>query len=324
MIYIGNRYKIIEEIGKGCRSCLYKGKDSYDGQMVIINIIDRGIINSKKFVSNLIDEATTINEIDSPNILKIKDVGVDTLEDGGELYYTVSEYIEGSTLEQLTKYHKLNLDEIVIILRQILNALEVAHSYDIYHGNLQPSSIIIDEGYNVKLSNIGIIKANNKIFNNGIKKFSKSLRYMCPHQICLGYTDKNSDFYALGIILFELIFDKHPFGSVEDEEIMLKKMDKGLNWENFNTEIVPDKVLHIVNKLLRIDSRYQTPQEVMIDLSEYMYEVENICDKSKDVSNEIILDEKIKTLKKPYKLRKAMVVGLVAIVSFLIIGMTII
>ncbi|MGL5754273.1 MAG: serine/threonine-protein kinase [Paraclostridium sp.] len=324
MIYIGNRYKIIEEIGKGCRSCLYKGRDSYDNQMVIINIIDPGIINSKKFVSNLIDEATTINEIDSPNILKVKDVGVDTLEDGSELYYTVSEYIEGSTLEQLTKYHRLNLDEIVIILRQILNALEVAHSYDIYHGNLQPSSIIIDEGYNVKLSNIGIIKANNKIFNNGIKMFSKSLRYMCPHQICLGYTDKSSDFYALGVIMFELIFDEHPFGSVEDEEKMLKKMDKGLNWKNFNTEIVPEKILHIVSKLLRIDTRYQTPQEVIIDLSEYMYEVENICDKSNDLIQETVSNEKIKTQKKSYKLRKAMVVGLVAIVSFLILGMTII
>ncbi|MEG2787515.1 MAG: serine/threonine-protein kinase [Romboutsia sp.] len=324
MIYIGNRYKIIEEIGKGCRSCLYKGRDSYDNQMVIINIIDPGIINSKKFVSNLIDEATTINEIDSPNILKVKDVGVDTLEDGSELYYTVSEYIEGSTLEQLTKYHRLNLDEIVIILRQILNALEVAHSYDIYHGNLQPSSIIIDEGYNVKLSNIGIIKANNKIFNNGIKMFSKSLRYMCPHQICLGYTDKSSDFYALGVIMFELIFDEHPFSSVEDEEKMLKKMDKGLNWKNFNTEIVPEKILHIVSKLLRIDTRYQTPQEVIIDLSEYMYEVENICDKSNDLIQETVSNEKIKTQKKSYKLRKAMVVGLVAIVSFLILGMTII
>jgi eukaryotic-like serine/threonine-protein kinase len=288
--------------------------------MVIINIIDQDLVISKNFVSSLIDEATAINEIDSPNILKIKDVGVHNLEDGCELYYTVSEYIEGSTLEELTRYYRLNIDEIVIILRQVLNALEVAHSYDIYHGHLEPESIIIDEGYNVKLSNIGIIKANNKIFNNGIKLFSESIRYMCPHQICLGYTDKSSDFYALGIILFELIFGEHPFGELEDEEAMLKEMDKGIEWKKFDTDIVPEKVLNIVSKLLSREDRYKTPQEVIIDLSEYMYEAENICDDS--LAEELVIYEPMEVEKKGYKMKKVAAAGLAAIVSFLILGMS--
>ncbi|MCR1849753.1 serine/threonine-protein kinase [Paraclostridium sordellii] len=323
MIYIGNRYKIIDEIVRGCRSCLYKGKDSYDNQMVIVNVIDEGVITNKNFVSNLIDEATTINEIDSPNILKIRDVGIHKLDDGCKLYYTVSEYIEGSTLDQLTKYHRLNTDEIVIILRQILNALEVAHSYDIYHGNLQPSSIIIDEGYNVKLSNIGIIRANNKIFNNGIKKFSKNLRYMCPHQICLGYTDKSSDFYALGIILFELIFGTHPFGDIEDEESMLRKMDKGIKWNDFNTEIVPKHLLNIIDKLLRRDEKYTTPQEVMIDLSKHLYETENICDENSIKKDLEIINPEINH-KRNLNFKKIGIVVVAAIISFLILGMTIV
>ncbi|MDU6114488.1 MAG: serine/threonine-protein kinase [Paeniclostridium sordellii] len=323
MIYIGNRYKIIDEIARGCRSCLYKGKDSYDNQMVIVNVIDEGVITNKQFVSNLIDEATTINEIDSPNILKIRDVGIHKLDDGCELYYIVSEYIEGSTLDQLTKYHRLNTDEIVIILRQILNALEVAHSYDIYHGNLQPSSIIIDEGYNVKLSNIGIIRANNKIFNNGIKKFSKDLRYMCPHQICLGYTNKSSDFYALGIILFELIFGTHPFGDIEDEESMLRKMDKGIKWKDFNTEVVPRHLLNIIDKLLRRDEKYTTPQEVMIDLSKHLYETENICDEHTSKKDVEIIKEEINS-KRNLNFKKVGIVGVATIISFLILGMTIV
>lgn len=325
MIYIGNRYKIIEEIGRGCKSCLYKGKDYYDGQTIIINIIDSGVVKSKKFISNLIDEATTINEIDSPNILKIKDVGMYELEDGSEVYYTINEYIEGSTLEQLTKYHRLNIEEIVIILRQLLNALEVAHSYDIYHGCLQPSSILVDEGYNVKLSNIGIIKANNKIFNNGIKHFSENLKYMSPHQICLGYTDKSSDFYALGIVIFELIFDKHPFGQIEDEEEILRKMDKGIKWKEFDSEFVPEKILNIVEKLLSRTNKYETPQEVIIDLSHYMYEVENLLDEKKsiEVKVECIEEDTIKKenkLKKVHKFKKVAAVGLVTIVSFLVLG----
>ncbi|WP_250675994.1 serine/threonine-protein kinase [Paraclostridium ghonii] len=319
MVYIGERYEILEEIGRCSNSCLYKGIDSYDKQLVIINIIDKGVIRSKKFISNLIDESTSINEIDSPNILKIRDVGMDKLENGNELYYVVSEYMEGSTLKQLTKYHKLNMGEIIIIFRQILNALEVIHSYDVYHGCLQPSNIIIDEGYTVKLSNIGIIKSNNKIFKNGIKRFSKNLKYMCPHQICLGYTDKSSDFHALGVIMFELIFGENPFENLDNEEDIIKRMDKGINWKDINTQNIPDKILNIVKKLLSRKHRYETPQEIMIDLSEYLYEVENICEENLDIHN----NEEKTDNKHIHRCGKFAVLGVIAVMSFLFIGMTI-
>ncbi len=328
LVYIGKRYEIVEEIGRCSNSCLYKGRDSYDKQLVIINIIDKGIIRSEKFISNLIDESTSINEINSPNILKVKDVGMDKLENGTELYYVISEYMEGSTLNQLTKFHKLNMDEIIIIFRQILNALEVIHSYDIYHGCLQPSNIIIDEGYNVKLSNIGIIKSNNKIFNNGIKRFSKNLKYMCPHQICLGYTDKSSDFHALGVILFELIFGEHPYGEAKNEEELIRRMDKGICWRKIDTGKSPEKIINIVKKLLSRKHRYQTPQEVMIDLSEYLYEVENICEKDEENENieqDLIVnkDGYVKNKKHIHRFSKFAALGAIAIVSFLVLGMTI-
>lgn len=319
MVYIGKRYEIVEEIGRCSNSCLYKGIDSYDKQLVIIDIIDKGIIRSKNFISNLIDESTSINEIDSPNILKVKDVGMDKLENGNELYYVVSEHMEGNTLKQLTKCHKLNMDEIIIIFRQILNALEVIHNYDIYHGCLQPSNILIDEGYNVKLSNIGIVKSNNKIFKNGIKRFSKNLKYMCPHQICLGYTDKSSDFHALGVIMYELIFGEHPFGKLENEEDIIKRMDKGISWKNINTENIPEQILNIVKKLLSRKHRYQTPQEVMIDLSEYLYEIKNICEENLTIHDK---EKKINN-KHIYRFSKFAVLCAIAIVSFLVIGMTI-
>lgn len=276
MIYVGNKYEIVQEIGRGYRCCLFKSKDMYDGQDVIISLIDEDVDISKTFISNLIDESTVINEIDSPYILNIKDVGIHELENGCKVYYTVSDYIEGNTLEELTRYHNLNLEEIVLIFRQILSGLEVAHNYDIYHGYLRPSNIIIDEGYNVKICNLGIIKSNNRIFNNSINIISQDLRYLSPQQICLGYSDKSSDFFSLGIMLFELVFKKHPFGVEEEKDEMLKNLDKGINWREFDTQEVPYKLIHIINKLVSRCDKYKTPKEVIIDLSEYMYEVEEM------------------------------------------------
>lgn len=329
MIYVGNRYEIIEEIGRSSNSCLYKGRDSNNGEFVMISILDKGIIRSDRFISNLIDEATSVNEINSPSILKIKNVGMEEHSDKSKMYYIISEYMQGSTLSELSKMHKLELDEIIIILRQVLNALDVIHSYDIYHGYLQPSNIIIDEGYNVKLSNIGIIKANNKIFNNGIKLFNKNFKYMCPHQVCLGYTDKSSDFYALGIIMFELIFGKHPYGDTSNKEEIIKKMDKGINWDKIDDKNIPPKIKIILKKLLSRNDRYKTPKEVIIDLSDYLYEVENIEQIDEDIKQEKYEEENIneknfkRNKKGIFKFSKIAVIGFILIFSCLVIGITI-
>lgn len=325
MIYIGNRYEIIDEIGRSSNLCLYKGRDSINGRFVIISILDKEIITSEKFISTLIDESTHINEINSPSILKIKDVGMEEHEDKTKLYYIVSDYMQGSTLSELSKMHKLDLDEIIIILRQILNALDVIHSYNIYHGYLQPSNIIVDEGYNVKLINVGIIKSNNKIFNNGIERFNKNLNYMCPHQLCLGYTDKSSDFYALGIIMFELIFGEYPYGKITDKDEIIKKMDRGIDWSKFDDKNVPQKIVNILKKLLSRKDRYKTPQEVIIDLSDYLYEVENI--KEKNLINEEIeqnlIQSDCKIKKNINKFIKITIIGLVLILLFLVFGIII-
>ncbi|MGL5752232.1 MAG: protein kinase domain-containing protein [Paraclostridium sp.] len=303
MIYI-DKYEVLEEIGRGCRCSLFKCRDIYNGQIVTISIIDNDVDISNKFISNLIDETIIINEVDSPYILSINDVGTHQLENGCELYYTVSDYIEGNTLDELNMYHTLNIEEIVSVCRQILSGLEVAHSYDIYHGYLQPSNIIIDEGYNVKISNLGIIKSNNKIFNNSINKIYQDLRYLSPQQICLGYSDKSSDFFSIGIMLFELIFKDHPFGIDEDPDEMLKNIDKGINWNNFDTEDVHPKLIHIINKLLSRKNKYRTPREVIIDFSEYIYEMKDIENKHIETHEEDINEYVIEKNPHIYKKRK--------------------
>lgn len=325
MIYVGNRYEILQEIGRGCRCCLFKCKDMYDEQYVTISMIDQDVDISKTFISNIIDESTIINEVNSPYILNIKDVGIYELEDGCKVYYTVSDYIEGNTLEELIKYHNLSLEEIVLIFRQVLSGLEVAHSYNMYHGYIRPSNIIIDEGYNVKISNLGIIKSNNRIFNNSINYICEDLRYLSPQQICLGYSDKEGDFFSLGIILFELIFKTHPFGIKEDKDEMLKIIDKGIDWTSVETKDIPEKLVYIINKLLSRSNKYKTPKEVIIDLSEYIYDTEDIESNYEEVNknddDEVLIQEQ--KHEKGKVLKKITLAGAITFASIIILGMTI-
>src|SRR5699024_5729980 len=111
---------------------------------------------------------------------------------------------------------------------QILKGLETAKEHGIYHGDLNPNNILVDKWYNIKILNFGVTKANNGV---NIRS-GNNIKYLSPHQLCIDYTDTESDFFALGLILFECIFKKLPFGESNDENEMLKFIDKGINFND--------------------------------------------------------------------------------------------
>ena len=94
---------------------------------------------------------------------------------------------------------------------------------------------------------------------------------------------------------------------------MLKIIDKGVNWRNFNTEDVPTKLIHIINKLLSRSNKYKTPKEVIIDLSEYMYEIDSI-------QEELESNYELTNLEEDYTYRKRKIISPVAIGGAITLG----
>lgn len=271
MSLIGNRYKLLDASVNFEYDKLYKARDVYDNNKVLIKVIQHNDNINPDFVSNLIDEFTDINELDSPHILKTIDVGIHCTEHE-VLYYIVSEYSGGITLDKVILGNYVHLEAIIGMSTQILKALEVAYSHDFYHGDLKPSNILVDQWYNVKVCDFGVTKANK-----GVNlRSGGNIRYMCPHQLNINYSDKESDFFALGLMIFEAIFKKMPFGEADNENEMLRLIDKGINWRQITAINGNQELIDVIKKLLNRTNKYENTQDIIIDLSKIMYEKADI------------------------------------------------
>ncbi len=313
MNFIGNRYELLNCEGNIELNKIYKARDAYDNKKVLIKVIEENHNICTNFISNLIDESTMLHQVNSPYILKMIDVGVHCTE-LTTLYYMVSEYCEGIALENVIRGNYLHLEAIVNIATQIVKALETLDSYNMYHGDLNPSNIIVDEWHNIKICNVGTTKANHGI---NIRS-SGQIKYLSPHQLCVNYTDLESDFFTLGLILFEAIFKKLPFSQCENEQQMLKNIDKGVIWNELTAINGNDKLINIIKKLLNRTEKYTNTQDIIIDLSLVMYE-------KADIKNNVNIENEIEIIKNKKvglrKNKKILAVAMISLVFFMLLSM---
>ena len=314
MSFIGNRYSILNIDENIEFDKLYKAKDLYENKIVLLKLINYNHNICVDLVENLIDESTTLQSTHSPYILNMINIGVDYKEDK-MWYYMIYEYEKGTTLNNIIEHNYLNLEDTISIATQILKGLQSAKEHGIYHGDLNPKNILVDKWYNIKILSFGITKANNGVnirANNDIK-------YLSPHQLCINYTDTESDFFALGLILFECIFKKLPFDHSNDEEEMLRIIDKGINFREFNVTDENKELLNIIKKLLSRNNKYSSFTEVILELSSIMYEKAEIKESLLIEENQEQEELKYKEKTKP-KRNKLLLVSTIIIIIFSVLA----
>lgn len=277
MKYISGRYVILDDDEEIIFGKLYKARDLQEDILVFIQLIRDDRYVNKKFLPNLIDESMTLSNINSNSIAKIIDLGTYHIEDK-LYYYIVSEYFAGIELRKVIKGNYMDLNSVVKITRKILRTLDMSYKNRLYHGSLTEDNIFVDENYNVKIYDYGITQANNGI---NIRK-NNSIGFLSPHQININYTDNESDFFALGVILFDSIFKKMPFGIGKNEGDMLKLIDRGIDWNTVAINNENIALVNIVKKLIRRTEKYNSVEEILIDLSKFMYVKADIEENSKN------------------------------------------
>lgn len=281
MKYISERYVILDNDEEIIFGKLYKARDLQEDILVFIQLIRDDEYINENFLPNLIDESMTLFQIKSNNIAKIMDLGTYYIKNE-RCYYIVSEYFAGIELRKVIKGNYMDLNSIVKITRKILRALNLSYNNNLYHGSLTEDNIFVDENYNVKIYDYGITQANKGV---NIRK-DNNIAFLSPYQININHTDMESDFFTLGVILFDSIFKKMPFGIGKNEEDMLKLIDRGIDW---NTVAINNKniaLVDIVKKLVRRDEKYNNIEEVLIDLSKFMYVKADIEQNSKNTLSE--------------------------------------
>ncbi len=259
---IGDRYEVLEKIGTGGMSDVYKAKDHKLNRLVAVKVLKQEFSENENFVSKFRVEAQSTAGLLHPNTVNVYDVGD---EDG--INYIVMELVDGITLKKyIEKKSRLSVKEAVSIAIQVAMGLEAAHNNGIIHRDIKPQNIMISKEGKVKVTDFGIAKAatSNTITSN----VRGSVHYTSPEQARGGYSDAKSDIYSLGITLFEMLTGRVPFNGDTTVAIAIKHIQEELpSPVEYNDEI-PISVEKIVLKCCQKspDRRYQNAAELIADL----------------------------------------------------------
>ncbi len=303
---IGDRYEILERIGTGGMSDVYKAKDHKLNRFVAVKVLKQEFSENANFVSKFRVEAQAAAGLMHPNIVNVYDVGEEQ-----EIYYIVMELVEGITLKKyIEKKARLSVKEAISIAIQVSMGIEAAHNNHIIHRDIKPQNIIISKEGKVKVTDFGIAKAatSNTITSNVMG----SVHYTSPEQARGGYSDEKSDIYSLGITMFEMLTGRVPFNGETTVAIAIKHIQEELPSPRDYVPEIPISVEHIVCKCCQKspDRRYQSMAELIVDLKQSLINPDEdfvkVIDPDEEASTRMITDRDMVQIKRQSDSRDSM------------------
>ncbi len=310
MIKIGmmivDRYEILEKIGTGGMSDVYKAKDHKLNRFVAVKVLKQEFSENANFVSKFRIEAQAAAGLMHPNIVNVYDVGEES-----ENHYIVMELVEGITLKKyIEKKARLSVKEAVSIAIQVSMGIEAAHNNHIIHRDIKPQNIIISKEGKVKVTDFGIAKAatSNTITSNVMG----SVHYTSPEQARGGYSDEKSDIYSLGVTMFEMLTGRVPFNGETTVAIAIKHIQEEFPSPREYVPEIPVCVEQIVLKCCQKspDRRYQSMAELIADLKQSLISPDEdfvkVADPDEEASTRMITDKDMVQIKRQSENRDSM------------------
>lgn len=261
-MFIADRYEILEKIGSGGMSDVYKAKCHKLNRYVAIKVLKPEFCEDKTFVAKFRAEAQSAAGLMHSNIVNVYDVG----EENG-IYYIIMELVEGITLKKyIERKGHLGVREAVSVAIQVAQGIEAAHNHHIIHRDIKPQNIIISREGKVKVTDFGIARAaSSNTINSSVMG---SVHYVSPEQARGGYSDEKSDIYSFGITLFEMLTGRVPFEGDTTVAVALQHIQDDMVSPREYLPDIPVSVEKIVLKCTqkRTDRRYQNMTDLIADL----------------------------------------------------------
>lgn len=261
---LNGRYKIQSLIGTGGMAAVYLAKDLILDRLVAIKVLRLDFRQNDDAMRRFRREALSATQLTHPNIVGVYDVG-----QSQEMNYIVMEYVEGTDLKDYVRQKgALHPIEAVRIMMQIVSAIAAAHQNRIIHRDIKPQNILIDKEGNVKITDFGIAVALSDTSLTQTNTLLGSVHYLSPEQARGGMATIQTDIYALGIVLYELLTGKVPFDGESAVSIALKHFQEPLPTIVNPIAMVPQSLENIVLKATAKDPmhRYRSCYEMFQDL----------------------------------------------------------
>lgn len=279
------KYEIAEEVGRGSMGAVFRAHDPFINRTVAVKmaiadaLLDKN--SSERFRKMFFNEAHTAGMLRHPNILDIFDAGVDE-----DKCYIVMEFVDaGKTLKEHIAADKLlPLQQVAEIVFKCAKALDYAHRQGVIHRDIKPSNILLTDDFDIKIADFSIAHiARADMTETMPMGFVGSPRYMSPEQVQEDVITNQTDIFSLGIVAYELLTGRHPFGGETFSSLIHKVInEEPIPLAQLRRDLPPglDKIIH---KTLEKSPkrRYRTGLDFASDLSRVFTHLER---PSEDIS----------------------------------------
>src|SRR4029077_1321311 len=193
------RYKVVRLIAHGGMGSLYLARDPAIDRPIAIKLLQEGF-DDEAARERFAREARATGRLRHPNIVTVFDVG-----EHDKRPFIAMEYVPGETLEQLIRRRApLSLPDRLVILEDLCSGLHFAHTEGILHRDIKPANVILDVSGTIKVLDFGLARASDSGITRAGDQLG-TLNYMSPEQLIGGRRDYHSDFYAVGLLAYELL-----------------------------------------------------------------------------------------------------------------------
>lgn len=277
-------YRLIEMIGRGGMAEVYLAQDERLGRRVAIKFLSAEFRRDQDRMRRFKQEARSASALNHPNILTIHDIG-----EAEGVQYIVSEYVEGITLSSRITLGTVPLAEAADIAIQIASALSASHRAGIVHRDLKPDNVMIRRDGQVKVLDFGLAKETGELMSRSGDHDASTLdristspglvmgtpQYMSPEQARGRPLDARTDIFSLGIILFEMVTGRTPFGGNSMTDLIVSIVSKEPKRLEEYLSDPPLSLIRIVQKVLRKDreQRYSSMDHLLSDLKDLQREL---------------------------------------------------
>jgi serine/threonine-protein kinase len=255
------RYQIVKELGKGSMGVVYQAHDPNLDVMLALKVLRQDRVVSEAFVRRFLAEAKALGRLDHPNIVRVYNVD----EDSGTVYIAM-EFIEGESLNEVIQKKQFSPEGTIRLGIDVAETLNYAHQKGIVHRDIKPSNILLRSDGRLKITDFGIahIEDASGLQQTQAGEILGTPAYMSPEQVMSKPVDGRSDLFSLGIILYELITGKRPFGGENLPAIFNAITHSNPPEPSRLNPKVPRRLSQIIMKCLmkNPDERFQTGRDL--------------------------------------------------------------